>query len=68
MDHEDVQEQIIMALLPHVLSTCRRITHNGRNFFIKRYLSYATFAAWSTSQRLALAADLWAQLKMVVSR
>ena len=36
MDHEDVQEQIIMALLPHVLSTCRRITHNGRNLFIER--------------------------------
>ena len=36
MDHDDAEAQLLLALLPQLLLTCRRITHNGRNLFIER--------------------------------
>ncbi|KAL3919612.1 MAG: hypothetical protein SGPRY_005565, partial [Prymnesium sp.] len=36
MDHNNPEAQILLALLPQLLLSCRRITHNGRNLSIER--------------------------------
>ena len=36
LDHEDAEAQVLLAMLPQLLLSHRRLTHNGRNLFLER--------------------------------
>ena len=58
LDHDDPEAQVLLALLPQLLLTDRRLTRNGTNCFLDRCRQVMAMRDLDSGQRHVTAVDL----------